>query len=563
MDKKYIMRALRPLKTKIYLDKALKAILSAVIASGAISLGLVIVSMFAVIPFVRYKMLAITGVGIVAAFFASLFFIPSGEQLIMTADSLGLKERIITAWYLIGDNSEIAELQRQDTRKVLESTDLASAYKITVEKHLYIPAVCIILAAFLLSFVPGRVFNETRIRESLIQQMDQYEKKIEDEIEAQKEKNPEISNEQLEQLKEALEKLKEEFNKSKSEEDALKALAQMENKMEKLMEQEPLRDLSTLEKMLSDLPLTKDLAEALEKKDEEALKEALELLEKELENGDEAKELAEMLEKAAMNMEDSSMLAEALQSLASEAGSGNMSGKDIAQSLLDLIQQAQENAEGQQGFENALEEISDALAEARRAISAVDQRVASGNTGRQGQSGSNANNGGSSQEGGKSGNGKGNTGGSQSGGQNGNGNGKGNQKGSGSNSGNGSGEGSQGEMPGSGAGEGSTGTDAGYKEGDQPGRGRAPGSGKEEEYKMIYIPTRLGGEGNESTLPGQKLESGSSIYNETAGLVKKGEMVPYNEVLSQYREEAVQTMERQDIPTGMKELVKSYFSSLD
>ena len=42
----------------------------------------------------------------------SLFFIPAKKQLIMTADSLGLKERIITAWYLMGDNSEVAMLQK-------------------------------------------------------------------------------------------------------------------------------------------------------------------------------------------------------------------------------------------------------------------------------------------------------------------------------------------------------------------------------------------------------------------------------------------------------------------
>jgi len=565
MDKKYILRALRPLKRKIYLHKSVKVLLSAVTVSGFISLILVIVSMFAVVPFVRYKMLAITGAGIIAAFFVSLFFIPSHERLIMTADSLGLNERIITAWYLMGDNSEVAELQRQDTKRVLESTDLASAYKITIGKYFYIPAICLITAAFILSFVPGRVLNETRIRESLIQQMNQYEKEIEEEINAQKEKNPDISEEQLKQLKEALEKLKKEFKKSESEEDALKALAQMENQLEKLKEQEPLKDLSTLESSLSDSPLTKDMAEALKNNDKRALQDALELLANELENEEKMKELAEMLQQAAMNMGDSSMLAEALQNLASDAGSGNLSGNELAQSLMELIQQTQEYAEGQRDFENALAEISDTLGEARRAISAVDQRVASGSTGKKGQSGGNANRGDGSKQGSQPENGKGSQNGGNSGGKgssknsSGDGNGEGNQSGSGS----GTGSGSQGKTSGRGAGGGSTSTDSGYTEGEQSGSGRAPGSRKEEDYKMIYVPTRLGGEGNESTLPGQKLESGSSTYNETAGPVKKGEMVPYQQVLSQYREEAVQTMERQDIPTGMKELVKSYFSSLD
>ena len=117
---------------------------------------------------------------------------------------------------------------------------------------------------------------------------------------------------------------------------------------------------------------------------------------------------------------------------------------------------------------------------------------------------------------------------------------------------------------GGGAGEGSTGTDMGYSDGEQSGGRRAPGEWKEEDYKRIYVPEHLGGEGNEITLSGRVLDSGSSTYSEADGApVKKGAMVPYREVLSEYRTEAVQSMEKQDIPSGMKELVKSYFSSLD
>lgn len=549
MDKKYIIRELRPLKIKIYLHKAIKVLLTAFIISGFISLLLVISSLFVVIPFVRHKMLLIIGAGFISALFASLFFIPSTKQLIMTADGLGLNERVITAWYLFGDNSEVARLQRQDTKKVLENTKLTSAYKITIDKKLYILSACIIIAAVLLTFIPGRVFNETRIREALIQQIKEHEKLIEEEISIQQQKNSGISDDQLNQLKEALEKLKEEFRKSVSEEDALKALAQMENLMEKLKAQDPLKDLSALQSLLGDSPLTGDMAEALKDNDEEALQQALDLLAKELEDDEKTKELTELLQQAAMTMGDSSMLAESLQSLASAASSKSLSGNELAQNLMELIQQTQKNASGQQDFEKALAGISEALGNARRSISAVDQRIASGNTGKQGQAGSGANNGNNSQPGGQQ-----------------PGDGSGDQNGSGSQSENkdGSGSSSQGKGSATGAGNGTTNTDMGYNEGDQAGGGRARGSRKEEEYKKIYVPERLGGDGNETTLPGQKLDSGSSTYSEADGApVKKGAMVPYQEVLSNYRNEAVQTMERQDIPMGMKELVKSYFSSLD
>ena len=517
MDKKYILKALRPLKLKIFFHRAIEVFLYALTATGIISLVLVLASMLYVIPFVRHKMLVIIGVGLYIALNVSLFFIPAKKQLIMTADSLGLKERIITAWYLMGDNSEVAMLQRQDTKRALESTNLASAYRIRVDKRLYITAACLVITAFLLTFIPGRVHGDTVIRESLIQKMKESEKQIEDEIKSQKQKNPEISDEQMEQLKEALEKLKGEFRKAKSEEDALKALAQMENQLDNLKRQDPLRGLKTLENVLNNSQLTRDIAEALAEKDGESLREALEKLAEEPDNDEKIKELAEMLKQAAMNMGDNSMLSDALQNLAASAGSGEISGNELVQSLMELIQQAEENAAGQQDFENALGDVGNALGNARRSISAVDRRVASGNTGRmQRQPGESGNNNGSDEGGQQPGNNSGSQGGNQNRNQAGNeGGGMARNGSSGNNQ-------QMGGESGGGAGEGSTGTDMGYSDGEQSGGRRAPGEWKEEDYKRIYVPEHLGGEGNEITLSGRVLDSGSSTYSEADGApVKK------------------------------------------
>ena len=98
---------------------------------------------------------------------------------------------------------------------MLNSTNLASRYKITLKKYLYIFASSFIVLAFAFTFIPGRVYNETQIREKLVQQMDEHEKQIKEQIENQQEKNPEISEEQLKQLKEALEKLSEVRNQKR------------------------------------------------------------------------------------------------------------------------------------------------------------------------------------------------------------------------------------------------------------------------------------------------------------------------------------------------------------
>ncbi len=535
MDEKYILKSLRPLRIKIFIHKAIEIISWALLISGCVSLILAFASLFVVIPFVRYKILELIGLSAVIGLIVSLFFIPSKKQLIMTADSLGMAERIITAWYLFGDKSNVAQLQRQDTKNLLNSTNLASRYKITLKKYLYIFASSFIVLAFAFTFIPGRVYNETQIREKLVQQMDEHEKQIKEQIENQQEKNPEISEEQLKQLKEALEKLSEEFEKSKTEEDALKALTQMENLIDDLKKQDPLKELDTLQSAFNDSLLTKDMAESLESQDEEALKQALEELKKQLDNEENMKELSEVLKAAAMNMSDNSALSQALQDIASLSESGSMSSDDIVQSLVELVNETMKNAQGQEAFENALSDLSGTLSKARSSISAVDQRIASGKSAQNGKS-----------PGAK---------GTES-----NGDGQSGQSIDPSKGGNGS----QGMGAGAGAGDGTTSEDAGYFDGDEPGKGRMPGDRQEADYKRIYVPERLGGDGNEVALSGQKLDSGSSIYSNADGApVMKGAMVPYEEVLSEYRQEAVQSMDRQSIPAGMKELVKSYFSSLD
>lgn len=534
-----MLRALRPLKTKMHFYSGVKVLLAILTAGGLASLLLSVISLFTVVPFTQLKILVIQALSIPATLIVSLFIAPSEKKVMLTADSLGLKERVITAWYLMDNNSSVAELQRKDTENALRRINLSRAYKASIPKKFYIPALALIIAAFAVSFIPGRVLRETQLREKLITKVREQEKQIEEKVKEQENKHPGMSEQQLKELQEALEKLKEELKKAKTEEDALKALAQMENLMKKLESQDPLKDLAELENALAGSALSEELADAMKNEDEEALREALEQLKKELEEAENMEELAELLKQAAQNMDNSSMMAEALRELAASAVSNSAGIGELTQSLSSLIQQAKQNAGGNQEFQQAAAEVGEASAKARRVIASVDRNAALGESG---QNGSRT--------------------GEQQGQNQGQGQGQGNQ--SQQNQSGNSGSQGQGQQGGSGAGEGSTGEDAGYNEGDQPGAGRAPGSRKENEYRRIYVPERLGGEGNESALSGQKLESGSSTFSEADGApVQKGAMVPWQEVLSDYREEAVRSMDRQQIPAGMKSLVRDYFSSLE
>ncbi|NLY19326.1 MAG: hypothetical protein GX045_10400 [Clostridiaceae bacterium] len=571
MDTRYIIRALRPLKRKIHFERAVKSVLYMLLAAGIAVLILAMVSLFAVVPFVRMKMLAILTIAFFAGIIAALFLVPSQNRVIITADSLGLEERVITTWYLKDDNSPVSMLQREDTIASLGGINLKKAYKFRISKELIVSVFVIIVAAFLVSFIPGKVADDTRLLESLITEMNKQEEMLEKELEKQMKAHQGMSVKQLEELKALLEKLKEEFDKAKTEEDALKALAQMENLLEKLKEQNPQQDLKALENMLAGSSLTESLGGALKNEDEEALKEALDRLKKELENMDNREELSELIKQAAQNMANNSMMAEALDKIASSASDGSLSGEEIAQSLKDLIEQAMENASGMQDFMQAAGNLGEAAKRAKLAIASVGRYIA------QGRSSGNAQQGGQNQ-GSQSENKERQPGGQGQGGQSGDRNhgdqdtsqGQGGQNGSQGqgdqpgNQGQGGQSQGQGEDGGAGAGSGSTNEDAGYNEGDQPGSGRAPGDRKGNEYRSIYIPERLGGEGNESLISGQKLQSGSSTFIEADGApVQKGVMLPWNEVLSEYREEAVQSMERQDIPAGLEMLVRDYFSSLE
>ncbi len=539
MIRKMIDVSLRPLKRKIHFFKGMNIFLAALTAAGAVCLVLAFLSLYFVIPFVQTKLLYILAGSIVLSIIVSFFLFPSRKQVMIAADSLGLKERVITAWYLREDASPVAELQRQDTKNLLMNNHLHRAYKINIPKRLYIPAVLLVAAAFSISFVPGKVYRQTQSREALINEMKAQENVLEEKVKEEAKKHPEMSEEQLKKLQEALEKLKEEFKKARTEEDALKALARLENHLEKLQSQDPLQDLKELENVLAGTQLTEELADALKNEDEKLLEEALDKLKEEMKAAENQKELAELLEKAAQNMATDSMLAQELQDMAAAAASGRASASEITQSISGMLEQAGENAQGKEGIKQAAGEIGEASGKARRAIAALDRSVAQGD---------------SVQSGSQSGE-QGNQTGSQ---------GQGNQ---GSQPGDGN-QGSQGQgqsqRGGAGAGEGSTGEDAGYNEGDEPGKGRAPGSRKENEYQRIYVPERLGGEGNETALSGQKLESGSSTFSEADGApVQKGAMLPWQEVISGYREEAVQAMEQQEIPPGMRTLVRDYFSSLE
>lgn len=84
------------------------------------------------------------------------------------------------------------------------------------------------------------------------------------------------------------------------------------------------------------------------------------------------------------------------------------------------------------------------------------------------------------------------------------------------------------------------------------------------EYEKIFTSKTLGGTGKRTDLSGQKNKGGSSeITSGESSQTNKGNSLPYNQVFGEYRDKAFESMNTSNIPEGMKEIVKDYFSSLE
>ncbi|HEY8499951.1 MAG TPA: hypothetical protein VIL89_04975, partial [Clostridia bacterium] len=313
MKIKYPHRKLYSLKRKMHFCIWLKALFFSLAAAGVLALLVSFLSLFIVIPFVRIKLLYTLAAGAAVSVIAAVILTPRKRQVLIAADSLGLNERVITAWYLKNDDSPVAELQRRNMKAAVDAIDFKKEYKADIRYRFLIAAVVLFLSAYIVSIFPGRVERQTLIREALITEMKKQEKNIEEKLDEQKEKHPELTEDQLKKLEEALERLKDEFKKAKTEEDALKALAQMENKMKELQSADALKDIQALIDALSGSSLTSELADALNEDDKNLLEQALSKLMSEIEQEGKKQELAEILEQALENMPAGSMFAESVE----------------------------------------------------------------------------------------------------------------------------------------------------------------------------------------------------------------------------------------------------------
>ncbi|MEZ4659981.1 MAG: hypothetical protein R2911_20690 [Caldilineaceae bacterium] len=256
--------------------------------------------------------------------------------------------------------------------------------------------------------------------------------------------------------------------------------------------------------------------------------------------------------------------AELAQSLAQLANQLAQSGEsDLAQALSALAQSAQQGDAA--AAASAAQSAAEQLAQSQSALSAqaqLQQTLAQVQSARQAvaQSGQAQQNGGQAGQSGQNQPGQGQQAGQQGQGQQGQGQSNGQQTGQGQNRGQGAGQGggrsqANSAPPRTGSG----------RPNRLPGASSAMSSGSEED--QVYTPwARQPSTGEELFIPGQDTGQGESQINTQKDPLPGSAapaLVPYQQVYQQYLDVANQNIQQSEIPPGLRDYVRDYFSQLE
>ncbi len=513
---KELIRMVRRIRDRLHAAFIINSIILGLGLALCLGIGVAVAARFVPIYNVYLTILKIAASVVLAAFLYSSFKTPGNDYAALKADSMGLQERTVTALELIGSQSAFAVLEKNDALAHLKGTDYKR--KIPLKPNRRYLLICVILAIVLAlsGFIPNPMAERAEELHSLKEKITEQQKKADNLVEKVK-RNPKLSEEQKKELEAKLAELKQELKAAKDEKEINKALGRAEKKLEYIKEKFSTgEDLEKIAEVLSKNEMTKALADMIKNGDEKAFKENIREMAEVLRklSAVEKQKLAEELSKLAQEIKNNPELSKAFAGLAEKLASGELG--DISSELGELDKSISELMEN--------ESIRNAISELAKELGAADSG------GHQGQ---------------------GNTAG-------GNGRqGRGNQP-----VGNG-----QGSGQGSGAG---IGTDMG-NENQAPipsgssGISKKDGSVKKDgEYEKIFTPQTLGGDGTTSNLSGKKGTGGTveqAITDKSRTV--RGTSVPYNQIIGQYKDRAMESISASDIPPGMKDMVKEYFTSLE
>ena len=440
---KEFCKALLPLRRRLTLEAFLRYFLWCMIMASGLALAVFLLSAFVVLPERFLAAGALWLAGFLAALCVALFWKrPGWKAAAEAADRLGGRERMIT----------------------------------TLEPKKPLALLCLLLAlTFGAAFLPSP-------KEEGIEAYTQAEIARIEKVSREIEKEETLDSEERAEFRRQTQALTKELKKAATKKEVEQAVQKAQQEMKKLEKNSIPKDLREMAKGLEQNEKTKELADALNRADEEAIQEAMQALMEQLAglSAEQQAELAEMLAQAA----------------------GELSDEELRE---------------------ALEELAEALENGANLTAAGERLTAAAKT----QAGKNASLRAALQK------------------MNG-------QLAAGQNQGNGQG---QGQGNGQGQGQGN-----GQGAGQNSGQGRGFGH---QETERVFTRNAEGKAGFDAKVEGQENESGQTSMTEHRTMGEAGESLPYERVYQTYRNEAMKTLEEENVPYGMREMVAEYFSALE
>jgi hypothetical protein len=372
--------------------------------------------------------------------------------------------------------------------------------------------------------------NQRAVEAAAAEEAERLEELI-SEIEA----NPKLTEDQRQALTAPLEEARQQLSETRSLEGALSALTEARGELQRLEDsaaRAQAQDLRAAGERLSqemgsgeENPL-QPFSEALSAGDFDAAAQALRDLQLERSTAEEAEAQARQFEAAAEALEETQPeLSEELRQAAGALRAGEaQTARQALDSAAQNVEETGQAGEAAQAASQASAQVQDGQQRLSEAGTSSAQAGAQSGAGQAGQAGQGQANAGSGQ----------------------------------------SGEEGQGAA-GSGHGESSGETQTGQEAGTDPIQSdNGPGDGGESAYDPVYAPQRLGGDGGEQVgLPGSEAPGGQPIGQGSQMPGEAGSsQVPYTEVYSSYAVDYYRAIESGQVPAGLRDVVRQYFSSL-
>lgn len=354
-----IKKIINMIKRRLFLVQWIKYFYVFLSIGMFMSIGMGILSRF--IPIYKpYKIIGIIlGICALLSVVWAFIKIPKDVSTALKADSLGLKERVVTSLELKGNQGVIAELQKKDALIYLQRLDYKK--KLSLVPHKKYMVSFLILACMLtgLYFIPNPMKeiaskkHEIKVaKKNATKEVEKVEKKIEE--------NEKLSDSMKLKVKDNLTKLKKELSEAENSEDINKAIQKNSKKLE-LVKQEYLNeDLEKLADTFMKNEITKKLGKLIKDGNKEELLKEMDEVAKNLKNAssEEIKQLSEGLNKLAQELKNNPSLAKNFGELASNLAEGNItSSAEAMNEMSSTISQLMENED----FIEAMDEVQQAM----------------------------------------------------------------------------------------------------------------------------------------------------------------------------------------------------------